>query len=350
MSTAWSLRPAKAADLPALAALAADSCRTDGIDVQETVEGLQHLLDNPGRLRTSDALTLATASTGDLAGFHKLGAFQQPDGLQVLTHRGYVHPTWRGHGLGGVLVGHAERRLDAYRSASGPSEEEVFSAWYYDGEAGIAELLHSRRYRIHRQMLEMRRPCTVDNLPAVTLPDGVEARPVEDSHLPLIWDAYVTTQADDLGAVAVTAADFAVWAKQPQRDRLLWQVAWHGREVVGLVLLCVRRADDAPSHAYIDHVGVLRSWRRRGVGMALLVGALHDLRAGHHISDVVLDVNAANPTGADHLYGRLGFRVSKYLTIVRKPAHVETGRATRSGASPRSTAIAEGLSASETLL
>jgi mycothiol synthase len=283
------------------------------------VDGLQHLLHNPGRLDGSDVLTLATTGTGELVGFHKLGAFQQPDGLQVLTHRGYVHPTWRSRGVGGVLIDHAERRLDAYRSTNGLARAAVYSAWYYEQEAGAAELLHGRGYRQHRQMLEMRRPCILDDLPTVTLPNGVEVRPAQEGHLPLIWDAYVTTQADDLGAVATTDADFSTWAMRPQWDRSLWQVAWHGQAVVGLVLAYVRMTNRGLRQAYIDHVGVARSWRRQGIAASLLVRSFRQL-SERDVGEVVLDVNQANPTGADRLYGRLGFSVTAHLTVVRKPA------------------------------
>lgn len=58
----------------------------------------------------------------------------------------------------------------------------------------------------------------------------------------------------------------------------------------------------------VMHLGVRRSWRRRGLGMALLLRTLGELyRRG--ISTVRLNVDAQGLTNAHLLYARAGFQV-----------------------------------------
>jgi len=57
-------------------------------------------------------------------------------------------------------------------------------------------------------------------------------------------------------------------------------------------------------------VGVRDSWRRKGVGQALLVAAFAALRDRGQMR-VVVEVDAEDATGARRLYERVGMRVSE---------------------------------------
>lgn len=72
-------------------------------------------------------------------------------------------------------------------------------------------------------------------------------------------------------------------------------------EVVGY--LAVRRVLD---ESEILNLAVAVPWRRRGIGRALLEGAVEELR-GHGIRQVYLEVRESN-VAAQRLYGGLGFR------------------------------------------
>ena len=62
--------------------------------------------------------------------------------------------------------------------------------------------------------------------------------------------------------------------------------------------------------AWISVLGVRRPWRRKGVGLALLLHAFGDLyRRG--FPAVGLSVHGENPTGAPRLYERAGMTVSR---------------------------------------
>jgi ribosomal protein S18 acetylase RimI-like enzyme len=72
---------------------------------------------------------------------------------------------------------------------------------------------------------------------------------------------------------------------------------------------------------YIASIGVLRAYRHRGLGTALLAQSLHALkRAGMEVAE--LGADPENPTGAMRIYERMGFRVRRmgmaYQKVMRE--------------------------------
>ena len=90
-------------------------------------------------------------------------------------------------------------------------------------------------------------------------------------------------------------------------DPTLWFLAMEGEEIAG-ICLCRERAYDNPEVGYINTLGVLRAWRKRGIGQALLVHAFGELyRRGRRMAG--LGVDAENLTGALRLYENAGMHV-----------------------------------------
>lgn len=86
-------------------------------------------------------------------------------------------------------------------------------------------------------------------------------------------------------------------------------VAVAGGEVVGICLNFHYPDDEEVTgrvDGWIAHLGVLREWRRRGVGAALIARSLDAFREAG-MDHAMLGVDADNPTGASGLYRRLGF-------------------------------------------
>ncbi|HET8985844.1 MAG TPA: GNAT family N-acetyltransferase, partial [Trueperaceae bacterium] len=68
---------------------------------------------------------------------------------------------------------------------------------------------------------------------------------------------------------------------------------------------------------HVDSLRVIREWRRRGIGAALLATAFESLGARGAVR-VGLSVDAASPTGAPNLYLDAGMRVTRrYLVMER---------------------------------
>jgi GNAT superfamily N-acetyltransferase len=89
----------------------------------------------------------------------------------------------------------------------------------------------------------------------------------------------------------------------PRFDPLLWYVAWDGNQIAGTSM-----SEVIGEKGEVMHLGVRRPWRRRGLGMALLLRTLGEFyRRGIYM--VRLNVDAQSLTNAHLLYARAGFQV-----------------------------------------
>ncbi|CAN5783590.1 hypothetical protein BH23ACT5_BH23ACT5_08590 [soil metagenome] len=57
---------------------------------------------------------------------------------------------------------------------------------------------------------------------------------------------------------------------------------------------------------WIDHLGVVRDWRRKGLASALISASLGAFKSAG-FSHAMIGVDRDNPTGASSLYRNLGF-------------------------------------------
>jgi mycothiol synthase len=85
----------------------------------------------------------------------------------------------------------------------------------------------------------------------------------------------------------------------------LWFLAFDGDEIAG-ASLCTYQMDDG----WVDTLAVRRPWRRKGLGMALLLHSFGEFyRRGKN--KVGLGVDSQNLTGATRLYERAGMHVAR---------------------------------------
>jgi mycothiol synthase len=217
-----------------------------------------------------------------------------------------VHPDLLGRGLGTHLL---ERVEDEARRRGRP----VLTVGMLAENDAARRLFERLGYREARHFFQMR--IELDAPPAAPeWPAGVELamfRP-EDAR-----DFYSTLDeafADEWGFHQLS---FDEWRERrleaPDVDTSLWFIARAGKEVAGVVR-CEANRDGG---GWIGALGVLKPWRRRGVGLALLRHAFVEFhrRGEPHVG---LGVDAQNPTGATRLYERAGMRVVKEDVIYEK--------------------------------
>ena len=109
--------------------------------------------------------------------------------------------------------------------------------------------------------------------------------------------------------------------ESPIYNPALWQVAWAGDQVAGMVLNFINEEENEEYgrlRGYTETICVRRPWRRQGVAKALIASSLHLLKA-KGMAEAALGVDADNPNGALQLYKSMGFRVVKKFTTYRKP-------------------------------
>jgi mycothiol synthase len=214
-----------------------------------------------------------------------------------------VDPGARGLGLSEYLLESCEARAVEVLAAAGPESSGLLGVWSHHTDVARLALFERHGYRRVRTFLRLDRDL------------GPEIEPPRWPH-----DIVVRTFRREQDEARVhrageeafrdhfrpTEMDLDEWLRfrflRDDLDLGLWFVAWEGEEVAGSVL-CF----ETPLGGYVDELFVRRPWRGRGLGRALLLHACAELRR-RGLRMAYLGVDAANPTGAMHLYESAGFR------------------------------------------
>ena len=206
------------------------------------------------------------------------------------TLGGRVHPGHRRRGIGTRLLNWTLTRAPAAEltirtEALTPDADTIY-----------------RRHGFERRFVEdrMARDLAAD-VPAPPLPDDVETRAWTPATANAFFAAYRAAFADRPGFPDPASAEW-IGGHDPADgfEPALSRVALAAGEPVGFVAVEL----DPPS-GWIEQMGVVPAWRRRGLGAALLAQALAGLRTDG-MTQAVLHVNVDNP-GAAALYERMGF-------------------------------------------
>ena len=243
----------------------------------------------------------------------------------VVNHRleVYVHPEQRRRGHGRRLLTWAEDRARATvaEGTGGPADKpQQFGGSGPDNVVAADAFAVAMGYAPYRYHFEMRRPLS-DPIPEAPLPDGLEIRPVTEDHHRPIWDADEESFRDHWDHAAPVEGDFERFFGDPDIDTSLWQIAWDGDEVAGLVINTIYPEENkqlGEANGWLDSVATRRPWRGRGLAGALIVRSLAVLR-DRGMQAAALGVDADNPTGALRLYERYGFRPLRRYVFYRKP-------------------------------
>jgi mycothiol synthase len=242
----------------------------------------------------------------------------------VVSHRMevYVHPEHRRQGHGSRLLDWAQARARASvgEGDGGPKDKaQQFGGGGRDTEV-FAAFAVSKGYEPYRYHHEMRRPLA-DPIREARLPEGLEVRPVRPEDHLAIWKADEESFKDHWDHAEPVEGDFERFFNDPNIDTSLWQVAWDGDQVAGLVINAILPHENALTGdlaGWLDSVATRRPWRGRGVASALIARSLAVLRE-RGMEVAVLGVDAENPTGALGLYETFGFRPRMRWAFYRKP-------------------------------
>jgi ribosomal protein S18 acetylase RimI-like enzyme len=232
--------------------------------------------------------------------------------------------------LGWILARHLE-----IAAAQGPVD--------HPRTAGMATLfeppdaraaLESRGFVPVRYGFEMLRP-SLEEIREIQLPAGIEVRPVDPSHLRRVWEAEVEAFTGHWGAGADDRSEerWQQFLADPFLDLSLWQVAWDGGEIAGMVRPFINDDENARfgvRRGWCENISTRALWRGRGVASALIVRALRALRA-RGMTQAALSVDAQNETGALRLYQRMGFQDVARETEWRRPLLIDGWPATEAG-------------------
>jgi mycothiol synthase len=238
---------------------------------------------------------------------------------------GYVHPEHRGLGMGRALVEWGESWAHD-RMDNAPEDARVVAQHYLPAANAVArELRESLDYApvrgVYTMEIELPEPP-----PSPEWPDGVTVRtfvPGQDEQA--VYETVEESFRDLWGRPKNTFERFLTFTRADSFDPDLWFLAEDRGEISGICLCKI-----VAGQAVVETVGVLRPWRGRGLGLAMLrhaFGVFHQ-RCVH---TAWLSVDAESITGAPRLYQRAGMHVTGTYIIHQKELRAGRLFSARSG-------------------
>ena len=305
------LRPVKWSDLEAVAQLIYEECAAAGdAVVAVTPEELKHEWETPGFDLGRDAFLVETKD-GRIVGYEEF--FNEYEHARLRTD-GYVHPDFKGRGIGTSLLRKIEQRArEEIRFAEADVHVSLRSTIDQHGVAAV-DLHTNEGYQPLRYHWRME--IVLDGPPAgPTFPEGIELRPfIKGEHDVAVWQAQNEAFRDHWGSHDVTLEEWKHSRfEDPEFDPTLWPIAWDGDEVAGFSLNRYRMGI-----GWIRTLGVRPPWRKRGLGEALLLHSFGEFYK-RGTKTIGLGVDAQNPTGATRLYQKVGmYAASEYVTYEKE--------------------------------
>ena len=303
------IRPATFADFEAILQLI-EACNL--ADYDSPMISAEHLRHSWRSSRLSLALDTWTAFDpgGNLLGYAELEHSDAAEFFPMLYLR---HETDRRSELGEEFLRRTEKRAVA---CSGEAQSVSLGSRVSERDPQMQQVFESAGYAKKYSFLIMER--LLDALPeAPVWPAGLHVRPFipgQDEQATFLVDEEAS---QDKGYHQ--PLNFEDWARRmslhtPGFDPSLWFLACQGSQIVGVALN--QYAPDTIT-GWIDHLGLRREWRGRGIGKALL---LHSMAAFYRrsITRVRLSVDSHSLTNAPRLYERVGMQTIQQYHIYRK--------------------------------
>jgi mycothiol synthase len=242
------------------------------------------------------------------------------DGQPVYEMWGAVAPDQRRHGLGTALLDWSLARMRQRAAIEDAGVAVNVQGDAEDQETGHRVLLAGAGFEPVRHFFLMRRP-TLDDVPDVPLPDGLEIRPVTETQRRPILEAEFEAFEDHWGNRERSEDSFTTTLSRAELDTDLWIVAWDGDQIAGVVenwIWAEENEELGVRRGWLERISVRRPWRRRGLARAITAASLVRLREAG-MRDGMLGVDSENPNGALGLYEGLGFEVHSRSAVYRRP-------------------------------
>jgi mycothiol synthase len=320
IETGLELRPyAGEADLVEIVRLENAEAAADSLDRRTNVEELAAYFAHPNASFDPRRDVTIAELEGRVVGAAQREVVDTTDGYREYRLDGVVDPAFRRRGIGRALLEENERRARELAVTEGAASP-ILGSWSFEGQPGDTALLELAGFQRARWFFDMVRP-TLDDVPDLSLPAGLEVRPIDRSLARQVWDADIEAFADHWGGFDRSEEHLERWLDNPTTDLSIWVVAFDGDEVAGGVINSIDPEQNAAlgvERGWLSSVFTRRAWRRRGLARALIARSLVLLRS-RGMTSAALGVDADNPSGAFGLYENLGFAEDKRSFAWRKP-------------------------------
>ena len=297
-------------DLNAVTQLVYDVCEADGdTTVALTPEEMKLEWQSPSFNIETDGIVAVTAD-GRIVGYEEFANEYEHSKLRT---DGYVHPEFKGLGIGTSMMRAIEERARREIALAEP-DVRVYLRSTLDSHDKDGRSIHEGEgYSVIRYHWRMH--IEIDSPPPlVQFPDGIELRPfIREEHARAVLEAQNEAFRDHWGSHDVP---FDQWELgkfgRTDFDPSLWMIAWDGDQIAGFSQNRYRMGV-----GWIGTLGVRRAWRKQGLGYALLIHSLGEFYK-RGTKTIGLGVDAENPTGATRLYIKAGMHAASEFVMYEK--------------------------------
>jgi mycothiol synthase len=228
------------------------------------------------------------------------------------------HRAWLDLGVPSGETDTAARLLREMETRAEPDVDPgaLAMVWVKEVDSTMCGAVEAAGYELIRHSFRMR--TELDGaLESVEWPDGLRVATYEPAHEAAVHTAHQEAFADHWEHVFEPLEEWRKWnVEHPAFDPSLWFLVWDGDELAGISLCRVHSSGDA-EHGFVSILAVRRPWRRKGLGLALLLHSLAEMRR-RGMKRASLGVDAENTTGAVRLYERAGMFVERRYDLYRK--------------------------------
>ncbi len=257
---------------------------------------------------------------GSIVGVARVWRDERADGALAFGQYVDLVPEWRRGRLREVLFEYNERHARGLAVRDTKERRHVLVLWANSDENEWKSLAVRHGYQEAQHEIDMVR--SLGDVPDLPLPAGIEVRPVTPDDVRKVWDAnreawretwgYSESRWDD--------AHFEAALHSPEFQPNLWQIAWDGDTLVGMVLPYILPEENERygcRRGHAENVYVLEGYRGRGIARALLARALRVLKE-RGMDEATLGTEVENPHRALRIYESMGFRIVKHFTWYEK--------------------------------
>jgi mycothiol synthase len=291
-----------------------ESDRADHLNWTPSIEELKHWCTASTRFDPASDLLIASmkSSAGAFTdvGFSRLTWYTAAEDIRLYDQTSFLLPDWRQNGIWSAMVRQNERRLRAMAGCHPMDNPRFFQGWATETQVEWIATLEREGYQAVRHFDNML--YRLGEVPNRPMPKGLEVRPVQPEHFRRIWEAQREVVLGLFEEVIENWSEekYETWLKNPSHTPQLWQVAWDGDQVAGMVLCRIDEAENKQlgrKRGYTEHVFVRQPWRKRGLAAALLAKGLQVLK-DQGMEEAELGVDTENESGAHGFYQRMGYQ------------------------------------------
>ena len=311
------------ADYPVIVEILRAANLADKVSQSVTVEGITVQYQHLQRSDPSKDMVFIEID-GAAVGYGRCQWDQESEGDFIYNFFLHLGPAGRGKGIEKPVYEYFIGRLKETAKNHPAEADKFFQTWSTTTKLDNNKVIEELGFTPARYTIGMVRSCS-QPVEVSPLPEGVEVRPVEESHLRPIFDAENEAFRDHWGSIDPTEENYKQWLEEPIHKPELWKVAWDGDQVVGMVRSFINQEENEEfnrKRGYTEEISVRRPWRRKGVARALLTRSIQ-MFIEMGMEETSLGVDTENPNGALNLYQSVGYIEERRWITYRKP--VDTG-------------------------